>query len=235
MQGLGNRTIEGELMDAPGLPVDEHKWALAGLKRINRISGTTHVLWQEVKRLLSVDSDRPLTLLDVATGSGDVPIGLGRRARDGNLRLHVSGCDISDTAVECARQQAAEAQVDAKFFRLDLITDPIPNGYDIITCSLFLHHLQDEQIQHLIRNMVDAAGRIVLISDLIRDRLGLALAFVGTRVLTRSRIVHVDGLRSVRAALTINELSRLAGQAGATGFKIRRHWPRRMLFSWERS
>src|SRR5439155_9017041 len=97
-------------------------------------------------------------------------------------------------------------------------------GYDVVMCSLFLHHLSDEQAPVLLRAMADAAGSLVLINDLRRSRLGYTLAWLGCRLLTRSPIVHVDGPRSVAAAFSPEEALRIAERAGLHGATISRHW-----------
>ena len=64
-----------------------------------------------------------------------------------------------------------------------------------------------------------------IVGDLERSRLGLALAWAGTRVLSRSPVVHVDALRSVRAAFTLPEARALAEAAGLPHARVTRHWP----------
>src|SRR5262249_61298949 len=83
------------------------------------------------------------------------------------------------------------------FSACDVLREPLPAGYDAVVCSLFLHHLSAEQAVGLLRRMAAAAGRLVLVNDLARGRAGYLLAYLGTRLLTRSPGVHFDGPRSV--------------------------------------
>jgi hypothetical protein len=101
-------------------------------------------------------------------------------------------------------------------------------------CSLFLHHLQTEDAKGLLSRMAEAARRMVLVNDLRRTRLGYALAYFGSRLLSRSRIVHHDGPQSVRAAFTSEEIGNLALEAGLEGATITHHWPERYLLSWRK-
>ena len=80
MPSLQRRERRPELMDDPTLDADEHRKALADLARINRWSGSTEVLWPAIREL-SRGISRPLRILDIATGSGDVPIALCQRAK----------------------------------------------------------------------------------------------------------------------------------------------------------
>ena len=102
-------------------------------------------------------------------------------------------------------------------------------------CSLFLHHLANDEALQLMRSMASAARQAVLIDDLLRTQWGYALCWVGCRILSRSPIVHVDGPLSVQGAFTVPEVRSLADQAGLSGARIKRHWPERFLLSWERS
>ena len=110
----------------------------------------------------------------------------------------------------------------------------IPPGYDIVVCSLFMHHLQEEQAVRLLRHMAEAANRLVLVNDLIRSSAGMMLAVVGTRLLSGSRIVHTDGPRSVQGAFTMEEASRMARRAGLDGVTVSWRWPCRFLLMWKR-
>lgn len=120
-----------------------------------------------------------------------------------------------------------------RFFRLDVLTEPLAKRYDVITISLFLHHLTDTQIVTLLNTLAAHADHLI-ISDLIRSRTGYGLALLGTRLLSGSRIVHVDGLKSVRAALTLPEAQALAAAAGLNNARFERRWPHRFLLTWSR-
>src|SRR5207253_4164581 len=101
--------------------------------------------------------------------------------------------------------------------------------------SLFLHHLDERQAIELLRAMACSARRLVLINDLVRSRTGYILAYLGTRLLSASDVVHTDGLRSVEAAFTLEELRALARRAALDRVRVTRHWPCRVLLEWERS
>jgi hypothetical protein len=210
-----------ELMDDPAIDPDEHRAALAGLARINRISRSAAILWPAVRELAHATPGRTIRLLDVATGSGDVPLSLLKKAKAAGISLEVSACDISPTAI-------ALAAPELHAFPHDVIRDPLPTGFDAATCSLFLHHLSDEDGVTLLGRM-KAAASTVLVNDLARSRLGFAAAWVGCRVLTRSRVVRFDGPASVRSAFTPTEALALAERAGLTGATVQRRWPFRFL------
>jgi 2-polyprenyl-3-methyl-5-hydroxy-6-metoxy-1,4-benzoquinol methylase len=230
---VSQRRLEGELMDDPALAAHAHHAALQGLQRINRASRTAASLWPRIARILAARPGASASLLDVACGGGDVAIALSRRARRHGFALTVQGCDISDTALQHAALDASHAGEPVKFFRADALNDPLPQRYTFIISTLFLHHLGNAQIVALLRKLAANADHL-LVSDLIRGPAGYTLAWMGTRLLSRSPIVHEDGLRSVRAALTPDEARTLANEAGLHDARFERHWPRRFLMTWSR-
>jgi len=148
--------------------------------------------------------------------------------------VQFSGCDLSPTAVAHAAGAAAAAHADVSFFQHDAWRDPLPGRYDLVTCSLFLHHLNEDQALVLLRKMRDAAGSLALVNDLARGRIGWWAAYLGSRIITRSPVVHVDAPLSVEGAFTPNEALGLAHRAGWEGAQVRRKFPYRYLMSWRR-
>ena len=230
---VARRELVGELMDDPALAAQAHHAALRGLQKINRVSRTATVLWRRIERIVSPFPNTSASLLDVACGGGDLAIALARRARRRGLALEVQGCDVSDSALQYASQAAARTGESVKFFRSDVTAESLPRHYTFITCTLFLHHLTDANIVALLRMLAGCCDHL-LVSDLIRGRTGYALAWMGTKLLSRSPIVHEDGLRSVRAALTLREARELATRAGLNDARLERHWPQRFLMIWSR-
>ncbi len=221
-------------MDQPGLDAVEHEKALAGLRRVNSISRTAAVLWPAIAACSPLADGKPLQVLDLASGGGDVPIELARRAIAAGRDFHIEGCDRSPEAVRIARSRADALRLPVRFSVLDALRDPIPDGFDVITCTLFLHHLDEENATLLLRKMAMAARRSILVDDLIRSRLGYAMAFLGCHLLSSSRIVHFDGPASVGGAYRVPEVLGLARRAGLKGAAVSRHWPQRFLLRWER-
>ncbi len=231
---LSCRHRQPEVMDQPDLDPQRHTQALCGLARINRWSGSARLLWPPLLDLAR-QVNGPLRLLDVATGAGDVPVRLWLGARRAGLHLDVAGCDRSRCAIEHAQQRARNEGADVRFFTWDALAGPLPEGYDVVVSSLFLHHLDEKQAVDLLGRMGRAARRLVLINDLERSLPGLVLAYVGTRVLSASPVVHTDGPLSVRAAFTSREALKLAEQAGLAGATVERRWPFRFLLTWRRA
>jgi 2-polyprenyl-3-methyl-5-hydroxy-6-metoxy-1,4-benzoquinol methylase len=227
------RRLVPEILDQPGLDTQRHVHALQGLERINLLSLTATAFRKPLRDFAERHPGQPLRLLDLASGAGDTPTQLKRWADARGIRLEVHGCDISPISVEYAQKRAAARNADVSFFVHDVMRDGIPDGFDIVTSSLFLHHLRNESIRDLLRS-ASRNTRLILVSDLIRGWAGLLLAHAICRVVTRSDIVHNDGPLSVAASFTTEEFTRLAADAGLQGYSIAWQWPFRFLFTWAR-
>jgi 2-polyprenyl-3-methyl-5-hydroxy-6-metoxy-1,4-benzoquinol methylase len=240
---------QAELMDDPSLATADHLHALSALARINAFSGTAGQLAAAIQRL-TADSrppDRPLEVVDIACGGGDVTMALARRlarltkkrgrAVPKKLDTCVTGIDVSPRAVDHATAKAAQAPItpgaEVAFAVRDVVADGCPDC-DVAVSSLFLHHLDDPDALRVLEALAAAARIGVVVSDLLRSRAGLVLAMVGTTVLSRSRVARVDGPLSVRAARTLSEYRDLFDRAGLHGAVIRRAWPERAVITWRR-
>jgi len=228
------RNLKSELMDDPSLDGVSHEQALTGLRRINWWSRTDLAVWRAIRRNLEGASlNRPVSILDIASGGGDLAIRLSRRAEQAGIAVDIEGCDISPTAIGFATRQASAAnRGNVRFTLCNALQEPLPQAqYDVVMCSLFLHHLTAEDAVLLMQKMQAAARSLVLIDDLQRTRLGYCLAWLGCRLLTRCHVVHVDGPMSVEGAFSVAETQKLAEQAGMRNAVFETHWPERFIMT----
>ncbi len=223
------RHVVPERMDAPDLAPKEHCQALNGLARLNAVSRPLAGLTAVVRRAFA-KLRRPVRVLDVACGGGDTVGRIIRWARRSGVPVECHGCDVSKIALTHA---ALTVEV-THWHTCDVLADPLPAGFDVLTCSLFLHHVSDGDAATLLGKMRDAAGSAVVVNDLTRGPLTLGLVTLGSRVLSRSPVVHFDAPASVRAAFTPAELRALAKGAGLDGATVRPVFPCRMVLTWER-
>ncbi len=228
---LSRRRAVPELMDSPNLEPERHASALRALARVNVLSLTAQRVWKRVAGL-AANGQVPVRVLDLACGGGDVAVALARRARRSGLSVEVHGCDRSSFALDQARKHATQGGVPVRFFQLDVLEASIPKGFDLVCSSLFLHHLTEDQGEAVLRNMA-AAGRNLLVQDLVRSRIGYALAVATLRATTRSDVARIDGERSVRSAFTVPEVREMARRAGLPGARVNRCWPQRLELTWQ--
>ena len=226
------RNRRPEMMDQPGLDRSLHVEALRGLGRINLWSRSLSALWRPIEQAARKS---PIRVLDLACGGGDLVRGLASRAKKAGLDIQFDGADFSEDAIAYADEQAKAEGLNTGFFILDALRDPVPGDYDIVTCTLFLHHLDESDAVLLMTRMREASRKLVLIDDLIRSRFGYLLATVGCRLLSRSKVVHYDGPTSVSGAFRLDEVRLLAEKSGLVDAQITTHWPQRFLLSWNRT
>lgn len=237
MNSLKQRDRQPELMDQPGLDSATHRRALAALGKTNRVCRVSRAIWRGIRDAEILPRDKsPLRILDIASGGGDNLIGIARLAKEQGTPIEAHGCDINQTAVDFAQTAANSAGLaSVQFIRLNALRDPLPEKYDVVMCTLFLHHLIERDARELLSRMASAARRLVLVDDLRRSQLGYLYAWAGARLLTRSHIVHADGPLSVRAAFSVAEAARLAREAGWPDPQFRFHWPQRFQMTWKKS
>lgn len=219
-------------MDDPSLSDAEHVAALQGLARIHRLTGTVGRFWRSIERLCRAQPTRQLSVMDVGCGDGLLLRKLARRADIEGLSLRLIGCDFSSRALERCQREATADNLSIELHQLDVTNDPLPQPADVIINSLFLHHFSDAQVIEILQHFRVQARKLIVIEDLLRTPLGYGLCWLGTRLLTRSHVVHVDGLLSVRAAFSMAEMQALLRQAGMSDANIYKHWPERFMVEW---
>ena len=229
---LAQRVRIPEIMDDPSLDPAVHAKALRGLSRLNLLSRNVSITWHELRRMFPPSIDTPLTLLDLASGAGDLPLALAKRAQVERIDLRVRGCDVSPVAVEFANKEARLQASDVEFFVHDAINDSLGEQYDFVMASLFFHHLSDEEAIGMLAKMKSLARRGILVNDLSRGYAWYGLVWIGSRIVTTSYVVHVDGPRSIASAFTPSEFQSLAIQAGLKNGTTRVRWPARFIYSW---
>lgn len=234
MLSLSHRHLQPEVMDQPDLEQSRHWQALQGLERINWVSRSAGILWPSIRQLAEESRGEPLHILDVACGAGDLSIGLFHRAARANVKVELEAADIRSQALDYARKRSEASGARIRFFQLDALSADFPSHYEVVFSSLFLHHLNEEQAVTLLQRMARAAQRMILMSDLARCRMGWLAAYLITRILTTSDVVHTDGPLSVEGAFTPEEALALAHRAGLQGATVVRRWPFRFLLTWKR-
>lgn len=238
---LKQRVLAGELMDAADLEPTRHRVALKGLERVNRLSRTANVISKAIRNHCNHERKRPIRILDLACGGGDVTLAVSQQLLAAGMPVAVEGWDRSETAISYAAQRSIERITNrygtstrhVRFYQHDVLNLDRDSEFDVVMCTLFMHHLPTETAVQLLTKMHRAARQLVLVDDLRRTRVGYRLAQLGCHLLTRSSIVHVDGPLSVRAAFTESELRNLSQQAHLPEPHITRHWPQRFLMTWK--
>jgi 2-polyprenyl-3-methyl-5-hydroxy-6-metoxy-1,4-benzoquinol methylase len=231
---LVRRHRQPEIMDTPDLPPARFVQTLKGLGRVNLVTRSSRLMWPDVKATARRHPDRPIRVLDVACGGGDVLIALWRAAQRAGLRVEFAGCDLSATAVSYAKEAAVQAGAPIAFFQHHVTKDALPEDYDLIMSTLFLHHLDEDGAISFLREAAAKTRDRIVIQDLVRSRLSYWFARLGTGVLLLNDICREDGRTSVEGAFKPAEARRLAEKAGLDGAEIVPRFPFRYLIRWVR-
>ena len=170
-----------------------------------------------------------IDVLEVACGAADIARALAAWGHTRGFDLRVTALDILPSALDYARRQSSPGE-QLRLVCGDVDRLPFPGAsFDYVSCSLFFHHLTDQQILAALRSFDRLATRGIVVNDLVRSR----RAFVWTWLLTWPfhPILHHDGPLSIRRALTTREMTKLAQEAGLPWLSVRRHFGHRMTLA----
>ena len=217
------RKNDPELMDEPGLPEAEVADAYRVLRRVNRQLGNLRALRWEVRRALQEDLARggpaALSILDVGSGSGDLPAAMHRALETWDIRPTILALDRDPTALRLAASLPVAA-VGGDALRLPFADRSI----DVVTAVKFAHHFEGDALAGLLSEMARVAARRVIVLDIRRHRLAYWGFIAWSRAFTRNRLVRFDGPLSVLRGFTSRELVDLASPIVAFRWEVR-HYP----------
>lgn len=225
--------MEPEWMDQPSLDEASHFSALASLGRLNVLSNSVGIAYAPIRQL-SRSEDRPLRILDIASGGGDVAMGIARRAARDKVPAQIFGCDMSERAVTFSNDAARRKCLPVEFFRHDVVSDGVPGGFDVVLNSLFLHHLTWDCAVAMLHDARRQASSLVVVQDLARCPAGYWLTQFARNVLTRSPVVYNDAIASVRAAFSLQEVRSLLDDPALADAQLSYHWPCRFRLVWRK-
>ncbi|HEV2528222.1 MAG TPA: methyltransferase domain-containing protein [Thermomicrobiales bacterium] len=185
------------------------------IERVNALLGGTRTVLRHLSPLLGeVPAGQPARILDLATGSADIPLAIVRRARRDGQPVQVVASDIDEKILALARA-ATDGVPEITVARYDARSVPEPDGaFDVVVCSLALHHLAPDDAVAVLREMQRLSRSGFILNDLRRGRLGYAAAWVASRATSRNRLTRNDAPLSVRRAYTVPELRELLRRAG---------------------
>ena len=224
------RAAGHELMDEPGQDHGQLATSLADLRAVNRWLGGTRVLLHHLAALVDRHPRDRYRLLDVATGSGDIPIQIARWARTEEVDLEIVATDNHPTTLELARRHTADEPA-IRTATADALHLPFADGeFDFALLNTAFHHFDDERDCVRVLRELHRVSRIgFIVNDLARSRTALAGASVlAATVWRRHPVTRHDGPLSVRRSFTPAELRSLAARAGFGNGRVHAHFPFRV-------
>jgi hypothetical protein len=212
-----------ELLDRPA-PHTDLRECLADVARLNGVFGGRLVTLGHVRRLLRrVPAGRVATVVDLGTGSADIPRALVRWARRAGRPIRVFAVDRDAATLDVAAR-ATRGYPEIVLLQADALALPLaPRSVDVAISALTLHHLEPSAAAAVLAAMDRTARVGFVVNDLYRSRAAYALVWLATRVLARNRMSRHDGPLSVLRAYTPQEVRALCARAGLAGVRIRRY------------
>lgn len=229
VMNLGQRSSEPELMDQGGISFEEFHHCLQSLETINGLT----LAYRPTLRWLRpwLNTRQRLSILDAGSGGGDMLRRIEKKACNNNLDL--IGVDLNPWSKQSALLCSAHSSV--RYATADVFHFQPERDIDLIICSLFAHHLPDEQLVQFLRWIDARARKGWFINDLHRHPLPYHFIRLGTQLLSRNRLIRNDAAVSVARSFTKDDWRRLLDEAEiGDRARIQWHFPFRLCLACEK-
>ena len=219
-------------MDAPDADPVLLEKSLRFIRRINRLLRYTRATLSHLKRFSRRwKRGETIRILDVATGSADIPRAILDWAGRHGFDVRVVGIDLH--AATITRAASEESNPSLRMVRADATALPFADGsFDYAITNMFLHHLDEAQVVTVLREMDRVSRRGILAADLIRNR--RAYAWIVLLTLGANPMVKHDARVSVAQAFTKEEVLQLRDRAGVCYTSFHRHLAHRFVLAGEK-
>lgn len=219
------RTRESEVMDDFHLQGEELAKTLRDIDKVNKWLGGSKITIDGIKSILAETSpEEPVKIVDVGCGNGSILREIADYGRKHHLQLELTGIDANLHAVEIARDLARDYP-EINFEGLNIFsTSFAEKKYDIVLCTLTLHHFNDAQINRLLKIFLESAKLGVVINDLHRSKAAYYLFKAFCAVFIRNEIARKDGLTSILRGFRKSDLEKFSGKLKVRKQEIRWKW-----------
>jgi ubiquinone/menaquinone biosynthesis C-methylase UbiE len=198
--------------------------SLQSLRVLNKYFGAYSLVRHFMRRWL--EPGRTYRMLDLATGFGDIPRMIVNWSRRHGVSVRIDAVDLNPATLEIARKASA-AYPEIQFIRADARNFSEAMTYDVVTCSLALHHFSELDAMKVLRRACELSHDKVLVADLERTWFTWACVQAVTTVAARDPMTRHDAKLSVKRAFSYHELGDLALEAGWRNFGHARFVPAR--------
>jgi len=204
-----------ELMDRPQSVSAELERDLWNLRALNRWLGSYALIRHFLRRWIR--PGEKMRIIDLATGSGDIPRLIVDHARTIGAKVEIDALDRQPATLEIARRLSANYQ-EINFVEANILEWAPANFYDIVHCSLVLHHFSEDNAIHVLRRCRELSRKFVLVSDLRRGLLASIGVYLLTALIFRNPMTKFDARLSAARAFSFTEMHELAQQASWNNF-----------------
>jgi 2-polyprenyl-3-methyl-5-hydroxy-6-metoxy-1,4-benzoquinol methylase len=206
---------ELELMDRPQPVSAELERDLENIRQLNRWFGSYALISMFLSRWIKAGS--PLRILDLATGSGDIPRVIAEYGRKVGAELRIAALDRQSATLEIAKKLSVHYP-EITFIEADVFNWQPSATYDVVFCTLALHHFSDDDAVRVLQRCRELSCKFVLVSDLRRSWLATIGVHLLTATMFREPMTRFDARLSAARAFSFSEMNQLARRAGWTNF-----------------
>lgn len=199
-----------ELMDRPQPVTAELRADLANLESLNARFGSHRLMRRFMGAWLN--PGRCYRVLDLCTGSGDIPRRMVEWARRREIVLRIEAVDANAATLEIAAGLSG-GYPEINFIQCDALEYDPGETYDFVCCSLALHHFSEANAVRLLRRCRDLSHHYVLVSDLERSAFTTLGVWALTTFIYRERMTRIDARLSAQRAFSFREFHDLARAA----------------------
>lgn len=219
------RTSDTEIMDDFLLEGEELRDALDKIAAINTLLGGNTLTLKAVKRLLrEIDTTKTITIADVGCGNGDMLRLLANYARRKNIMLELTGIDANRFTTDYA-EKLSEGYPNIHYICLDIFEEEFERmHFDIILCTLTLHHFEDSALLKIMRQYYKNASARIIINDLHRSKTAYYLFKLISKLFGLNRMSTEDGLVSILRGFKKKELESYSKQLEFKNYSITWRW-----------
>jgi hypothetical protein len=211
-------------MDDPDVHRGELDHSLGFIRMVNQRLGGSRACVRHLARWSAHwPAGQTIRVIDVGTGSGDIPLAITRWAEAAGRCVHVTGVDVHAATLQLAREHVGD-HPHIELVRADAraLMDRFEAGaFDYAHAGMFLHHLDNIEVMTVLRIMHRLTTRGIIWNDLVRG--AVELGFVRLLTLGRPAMVRHDGIASVGNGFTRRETLDLARRVGLPDIAYRRH------------
>ena len=206
-------------MDRPQPISPELLSDLRNLRTLNRYFGSYRLVRYFLRRWIG-PSDK-LRIIDLATGSGDIPRLIVDFARKAGAEVEIDAVDFQASTIEVARKLSVGFP-EIGYHCGDIHHFGDERSYDIVLFSLALHHFSNDEAVALLRRCRALSREKVLVADLCRSRFAKFGVDLLTSTVFREAMTRNDARASVERSFSFQELDHLAREAGWRDYGHRR-------------
>lgn len=218
------RTQEAEIMDDFSLQGEELREALDQIARINQLLGGNKVTLEGINKVMPSNKTETITIADIGCGNGDMLRMLSEFAQKNKLDFKLIGIDANDFTINYAKKLSV-AYPNIDYQCVDIFSEDFKTlKFDIIVCTLTLHHFTNEQILNIITTFRDNAKTGIIINDLHRSKLAYRLFELICFIFKLNRMSRQDGLVSILRGFKKNELEEFSKKLNLKNYNINWKW-----------